>query len=86
MLQSRSQLSDRKSEERRFHEYEQSAAMCLTTRRMQQLIASVENTGDGLKFAATRKTYDAKGAEATPNGFIRHFETLVGGSIINLLR
>ena len=47
---------------------------------------SVENTGPCLKFAATRKTYEAKRAEATLDRFIRHFERLVGGSIINLVR
>ena len=44
---------------------------------------SVENTGHGLKFAATRRPYNAEPAEAIPDSFIRHFERRVVGSNIN---
>ena len=44
---------------------------------------TVENTGHGLKFTATRGTYNAKPAEAIPDSFIRHFEWYVIGSNIN---
>ena len=44
---------------------------------------TVENTGHGLKFAATRRTYNAEPAEAIPDSFIRHFEWYVIGSNIN---
>ena len=47
---------------------------------------SVENTGHSLKFAVTRRTYDAKLAEAIPDSFIRHFERRVVGSNINYVR
>ena len=45
--------------------------------------SSVENTGHGLKFAATRRTCDAKLAEAIPDSLFRHFKRRVVGSNIN---